>query len=119
MEEVKVYSTYTTTEEGTSGNEIPRTYAIYPTKEGLQKFVDALELKEKDKNNKIRRFVVHNNRPGEIQRVIHSWSVSLRDIYTFEKENEDGEKTLKTINTAQVQDAYRQVVKRLNHNQST
>ncbi len=91
MEEVKVYSTYTTTEEGTSGHEIPRTYAIYPTKEGLQKFVDALELEERDENNKIRRFVVRNNRPGEIQRVILSWAVSKRDIYTFEKINKDGE----------------------------
>ena len=75
MEEVKVYSTYTTDEEGTMGHEIPKTYAIYPTKEGLQKFVDALELEERDENNKIRRFVVRNNRPGEIQGVILSWAV--------------------------------------------
>jgi hypothetical protein len=67
MEEVKVYSTYTTTEEGTSGHEIPRTFAIYPTKGGLQQFADALELEEKDENKKIRRLVVHNNRPAEVQ----------------------------------------------------
>jgi cell envelope opacity-associated protein A len=113
MEEVKVYSTYTTTEEGTSGHEIPRTYAIYPTKEGLQKFVDALELEEKDENNKKRRLVVRNNRPAEVQRVINSWSLSRRDIYTYEKENDDGEKTLKSSNTAQVQHAYRQVVQKI------
>jgi hypothetical protein len=37
---------------------------------------------------------------------------SNRDINTFEKINKDGEKTLKTSNTAKVQDAYRKVVKR-------
>jgi hypothetical protein len=67
MEEVKVFSTYTTTEEGTSGREIPRAYAIYPTKEGLQQFADALELEEKDENNKKIRLVVRDNRPAEVQ----------------------------------------------------
>jgi hypothetical protein len=111
MEEVKVYSTYTTTEEGTLGHEIPRTYPIYPTKEGLQKFVDALELEEKDENNKVVQFVVRNNYPEEIQCIMLSWAVSKRDIYTSSKINKDGEKTLKTNNTAQVQQVVKKTIK--------
>jgi len=76
MEEKKVFSTYTTTEEGTSGHEIPRTFAIYPTKGGLQQFADALELEEKDENNKKIRLVVCNNSSAEVQRVINSWSLN-------------------------------------------
>jgi hypothetical protein len=90
-EEVKVYSTYTTDEESTMWHEIPKTYAIYPTKEGLQKFADALQLTQKDESNNKVEYVAHNNSPSEIHRLLLSWAINDRDIY-YSWRNENGEK---------------------------
>ena len=110
MEEVKVYSTYTTDEEGTMGHEIPKPYAIYPTKEGLQKFADALQLTQKDESNNKVEYVVHNNSPKEIHRLLLSWAINDRKIYYYWRDK-NGEKIKRKNNTAQIQNTYQKMIK--------